>query len=71
MIAVARTGVLKLVPKAHLRHTLRSRDHMSSAGVFIRSFIPHLLFLLVRQYTPISNDFIRSRFRVIIAFTIT
>jgi hypothetical protein len=45
---VARTGVLKLVPKAHLRHALRSRNHVSSAGVFIRSFTPHLLFLLAR-----------------------
>jgi hypothetical protein len=53
--------------KAQFRHALRSRNHVSSTGVFIRSFTLHLLFLLARQYTPISNDFIRSRYRVIIS----
>jgi hypothetical protein len=53
---ITRTGVLKLVPKAYLRHALRSRNYISFVGVFIRSSTPYLLFLLARQYTLILNN---------------
>jgi hypothetical protein len=53
---ITRIGVLKLVPKAYLKHALRSRNYISFVGVFIRSSTPYLLFLLARQYTLILNN---------------